>query len=135
MNNNNHLWRFFTFPIIALIIHLVLSVTRAYKTITWIDIPMHLIGGITIGMLYTKILFRFRKKEHLGRINKKLFFLFTISLVALTILTWEFLEFGIDNLLNIHTQSGLTDTMVDMFLSFIGGISGYYLVKKNNHNQ
>jgi hypothetical protein len=46
---------------------------------------------------------------------------FLFSLVATAAVLWEFGEFAIDYLFRTSAQSGLQDTISDMFLGLVGG--------------
>ena len=125
------LFGFFLFPIIILVIHGILSILNVYRTIWWSDIVMHFIGGVAIGRSYFLLLKLVQKKGYLGNTHTFIFFIFVISLVGLTIVAWEFLEFSSDYLFNTNAQPSLDNTIQDMFLGLIGGLSGYFIIKKS----
>jgi len=92
---------------------------------------MHFIGGVVIGRSYFLFLKFVQEKEYLGQTHVFIFFIFVISLVALTIVAWEFLEFLSDYLFNTNAQPSLDNTIQDMFLGLLGGLCGYSIVKKS----
>ena len=116
------------FPIVVFIIHLFLFYFNFYLIFPWLDIPMHFLGGFSIALSYTSFLFNMHVKK-LAHLRKDLFFLFVISFVALTAMLWEFLEFGLDISLNLNSQMGLVDTILDMFLGLAGGVTYIFLIK------
>ena len=91
---------------------------------------MHFFGGVTIGFSYYLLLKEIQKKAYFGKSHQFVFFIFTISLVALTVLIWEFGEFTLDFVYGGFRQKGLADTMADLFLGLSGSVLGYVWVKK-----
>mgnify|MGYP001613669301 CR=1 FL=1 len=127
------LLKIFFFPIIILIIDAFLDYYNIYQQITWIDIPMHFIGGITIGLSFSMLLIFLQKKGYIGHMHEFVFFIFVISLVSLTALTWEFNEFALD-LIDLKTrQTTIEDTMADLFLGLLGSCLGYLYSKSREH--
>ena len=128
------LLKIFSLPIIILIFHTVFDINDLYVTIKNLDDIMHFIGGIAIGISYTLFL-RFLQKENLlGRMHKLVYFVIVISLVVLTSVGWEFLEFGLDTVYPRENlgprQPSLPDTMLDLLLALVGGVIGYLVTIK-----
>lgn len=120
----------FTFPAIIFLIHLILIYFNSYLIYGWIDVPMHFLGGFAVSFTYFSLIKILQKNNYLSKMNNLIFFIFVISLVALTAVLWEFAEFIIDLSLKINVQKGLQDTMLDLFLGLVGGIAGF-LIKDN----
>jgi len=115
-------------PVLVLVIHLVAIATlNVYMFYPWFDIPMHFLGGLAVALTYATIMKQLQKEKYIGKIPPLAFFIFLISLVALTAVLWEFLEFITDQTIAINYQLGLKDTMGDLFLGLIGGIAGYFI--------
>ena len=73
------LLKIFFFPIIILIIDAFLDYYNIYQQITWIDIPMHFIGGITLGLSFSLFLKLLQRKAYIGYMYELVFFIFVIS--------------------------------------------------------
>jgi len=109
----------FLFPLAILAVHLILSWFELYDRLSWVDIPMHLFGGVSIGVAYALL------SRRLGIPLQGLMLLaFIVSLVGLTAVVWELHEFALDALLGWSTQPSVADTMGDLFLGLLGGIAG-----------
>ena len=91
---------------------------------------MHFFGGVLIGRSYFLFLNYIQEKGYLGKTHPLIFFAIVISMVGLTVVTWEFLEFSSDYILHTTAQPSLANTMQDMFLGIIGGMVGHFIAKK-----
>ena len=114
--------------LLMLAIHLWALWTAAYFYIWWLDMLMHFLGGVFVGM---NALFWFRRRPLDG------FLLFWVILgsAAIVGVTWEFLEFLLGHFFSnawpqVFVQSELTDTLSDLFFDFAGGASAVFLFKK-----
>ena len=114
------LW-FFIFPVFVLIAHLFLLFFNIYGIFPWFDIPMHFVGGASLGITYFLIL-QFSQKENYLRINGFFKVLFIFALVSLTAVFWELFEFSAEFILGLDLQGNLEDTMLDLFLGMFGGL-------------
>ena len=119
--------KLFSFPLFIIFIHAVLSEYEAYRIISWVDIPMHFFGGVSVGITYTLVLRELRKGSYVGEMRTPLLFLFVVCLVGTTAVGWEFYEFASDYFFRTHAQPSFVDTMEDMFLGLCGGVLGYFL--------
>ena len=136
LKRRKRLSKIFLFPLLVLVTHIILTYGfNIYSIAEWFDIPMHFIGGISMGASYTLFLLMIQKDNQLGKVNPVFFVIFVISLSAATAVTWEFLEFSSDYLFHTHMQPSLADTIGDLFLGILGGTMSclltYYLNKKN----
>jgi len=119
------LLKIFSLPIAILMADIFFLFFDVYSLISWIDMPMHFIGGIFIGGSYFLLLKMLQREGFLGETHNLLHFIFVISLVALTTIIWEFGEFTLDFIGNWGgLQPSLTNTMQDMFLGMVGGSVG-----------
>ena len=121
----NHLktvsW-FFIFPVFVLITHVVLLfLFNIYEVFPWFDIPMHFVGGVSLGITYFLIL-QFSQKENYLKINSFFKVLFIFALVSLTAVFWELFEFSAELISGLNLQGSLEDTMLDLFLGMFGGL-------------
>ncbi|MEK6955636.1 MAG: hypothetical protein AABW52_03175 [Nanoarchaeota archaeon] len=116
------LLKIFILPITILILNSISSnVFNMYNLYEWFDIPMHFFGGVTIGIAYTLFIKLIERNNFLKTENKLLFFFIVISMIGLTTVIWEFLEFSLDQLFGTIMQPSLKDTMADLFLGITGG--------------
>jgi len=109
------------FLVIILILHVAALINGLYWLIPWLDIPMHILGGVWVAMFF-------------GYLNQKFFkspsfwpsVLLTLSFVALFGVLWEFFEFFLNHTSSLQKfgsfQGDLTDTMADLFFGLIGGL-------------
>ncbi len=115
-------------PAVVFFLHIMLGgYFRFYLIFPNFDIPMHFLGGMSIGITGV-LLLRLAQKEGWMNIKKKIIVLFLLlCLVAFAATIWEFLEWLGDFYLHTRMQQGLTDTMGDMFLGLFGGLVGSLL--------
>ncbi len=92
-----------------------------YSIFPYVDVVFHFLGGlfITIALLES---FRIMRPGFLKGICLDCFFL-VASTVFIAVL-WEFGEFFIDAVYDLHLQGGLIDTMEDLILGTTGGVVG-----------
>lgn len=123
---------FFAFPVFVILWNAIFTMTGLYDKFLWLDIPMHLIGGVAIANSFLLILDYLHKERYL-RINKFFLFIFAVSLVSLFAVLWEFYEFSVDLFFHLNYQLGLEDTLFDLFLGLVGGVvrSGIFVLKKD----
>jgi hypothetical protein len=112
---------FFALPFGLFCFHGVLAFFDIYQKYAWMDIPMHFFGGVCITYSFRLALKYFQKQGHLPELNLVFMSIFLLSLAATATVFWEFGEFALDYSFQIHTQAGLEDTMLDMFLGVLGG--------------
>jgi len=113
---------FFVFPVFVVIIHFILTIFfKIYLIFPWYDIPMHFIGGVSLGITYFLVL-QFSQKENYIRMNGFFRILFIFALVSLTAVFWELLEFSVSYLNGWFSQGNLADTMADLFFGALGGL-------------
>jgi|SRR3989338_1283881 len=124
--------KLFKFPIMILLIHSFFAYLDLYRTIFWIDIPMHFLGGMALGYSLSLFLRIIQNNGHLGKTHEIIFFGLVVSLVALAAVTWELLEFSLDLIDNAMRQPSLANTMKDLFLGISGGMIGYSINRMRN---
>lgn len=88
-----------------------------YYTIWWFDILMHFLGGVFIFFLLSYLFYNKRK------------ILFLLVGVLVIGLFWEVFEFIFNNRIGgMVFEWG--DTLFDLVFDALGGITGFFLVKK-----
>lgn len=111
-------------PMITLYgVNLVLNAFRVYEKISYIDNPMHTLGGTAAawsGLLLYKTLKQKYPQMHIA--PQHLFFASLVGFSALIGVLWEHYEYLHDVLLYSHMQSSIGDTMKDLALDITGAI-------------
>jgi len=106
-----------------------------YDKIEWWDLIMHVLSGIILGIIGNVILEKNTGKIKVSKVSR---FLFVVGIACIGGVVWEIYEFIIDSFFNLDTQLakglGITDTMWDLIMDFLGGvvIGVYYTVNKKN---
>jgi|TARA_Y100000310_G_scaffold337250_1_gene423856 hypothetical protein len=122
LNDLKNISWFFIFPVFVLIAHIfLLFVFDVYAIFPWFDIPMHFVGGVSIGIMYFLIL-KYSQRQNYLKTNSFFNVLFIFALVSLTAVLWEFFEFSLTYLTGFSLQGNLSDTMLDLFLGMSGGL-------------
>jgi len=128
--------------IFILIFHIIASINSWYWVYTWLDMPMHFLGGFWLATVFITLnsKLKIQNSELSGLPNYLITIVITLGFVALIGVFWEFFEFGYDVLISSKgyfaaTQQGTADTMSDLFFDLLGGlmfltIHKYFL--KNN---
>ena len=88
-----------------------------------LDIPMHFFGGMAIAFFFARADRVAEEMDLLGRPSALLFPLAVFALTCTAAVFWEFAEFLSDRFFNTQMQDGLEDTLFDMFLGIVGGIT------------
>ena len=92
-----------------------------YERYPWLDIPMHVLGGVFIVYSFSLAVTYFQERRILSELNvlSRSVFLFTLTSTAAVI--WEFGEFIIDFFFSTNAQASVEDTILDLFLGLLGG--------------
>lgn len=114
----------FLFPLTVLAVSLLFLALDLYSILPQADIPLHITGGLALGMSYVTLFHAMQKEGYVGEMRGLLVFVFIVSLVALTSVLWEFSEFVVDQLTALSMQPSIADTMMDLFLGVVGGSAG-----------
>ena len=111
-------------PCLVFFIHCTLSLGfNAYDRVPWLDIPMHLLGGIAIAYFFDVSI---ENLDRLGFVrigSKQAVLIMVFGLVAASTVVWEIAEFLADTFFHVGAQKGLGDTMNDQFMGLLGGIA------------
>jgi hypothetical protein len=110
-------------PLAVFMLHCVASLgLDAYDRVPWIDVPMHVLGGLAIAYFFdrglTVILPDGRRSVATARVERVLIF----SLVCTAAVLWEFAEFVSDRLAGTDSQVGLQDTLGDLLVGMLAGL-------------
>lgn len=98
----------------------VFDPTHLYYELQWLDIPMHVLGGLGVFALAMAI----------GRYKKyKPSFLGLLMVYLCVAVTWEMYEF-INDMMSSQPGNGWHDTLWDTVNGAIGGIIAYTLFSK-----
>lgn len=123
----------FRWPIFVLILHVLATITGFYWTVPWLDTPMHFIGGMSIALAGYDFLKIAGTQEWVTISKPFITILFLIALTALAATLWEFFEFFVDYLWDMHMQTSIADTMKDLAMGLSGAaISGLLIKKKDS---
>jgi len=118
----------FTFPIMVLLAHLIVStIFDLYTLFPNLDIPFHYMGGLSIAFTAIQILSYLETKKVTSPLNKVLSMALVFSLTATATVFWEFAEFIGDSILGTNIQISLANTMQDQFMGILGGLTWVFI--------
>lgn len=125
MNTIKIVWKIFRFPTFVFFLSLVaLFPINFYDLYPWIDIPFHIIGGVSIAVGVSHFFSLLQEKKQLGTMRPWVQALLTVAMVAMVAVLWEDYEVLTDRFLGTRAQLGLFDTMKDLFDGLLGGVMG-----------
>lgn len=117
--------------------HAWASISAAYFTHLWLDIPMHFAGGAWVA---SAVYYFFFLRDGGYKLSAPLLpgILFVVGAAMIVGVCWEFFEYGMDVIAEKYldgraiNQMGIKDTMGDLFLDMAGAFMAaiYYLVKR-----
>lgn len=84
-----------------------------YWQYVWLDVPVHLLGGLTLGMVFIAVVRKFRPYSYI---------LFMIAIV----LGWEVFEAVIGT---SREANFIFDTSLDVLMGAVGGVLAYFLAR------
>jgi hypothetical protein len=123
----------FWLPIFVFFLHVFLvKFVKIYDPFPWVDIPMHYLGGLSIGYSYSVGLSLLQERKLVSRLDRIVEAVFIFTLVATTAIFWEFGEFLLDHFLGTDLQVSLANTMQDLLMGLLGAgtVVACKLVKK-----
>ncbi len=110
-------------PLAVFSIHVISSLLlNIYNVFPSFDIPMHFLGGVAITYFFIQCITCAIKKDILGKPSFLVVILLVFLLTCTTTIFWEFIEWILDALFQMHMQVSLNDTLLDMLLGILGGI-------------
>lgn len=116
-----HIKYILLWPIIVLALHTLLTITGGYYWWSHVDKIMHVLGGMSIALSGLAVIDFFTTRGELKISNRLITATIVLGLVALAAVSWEFLEFTLDNIARTHMQPSLVDTVGDLLAGLIGG--------------
>ena len=113
-------------PGIVFAVHLIgIYLFDAYSVFPAFDIPMHFLGGVSIGLSAVIGYKTLVRTKYMHPIPFLLLLFLVTAITVLAAVVWEFAEFAADTYLGTRMQPSLPDTMLDLFLGMCGGaVSG-----------
>ncbi|OGZ61926.1 MAG: hypothetical protein A3H51_02920 [Candidatus Spechtbacteria bacterium RIFCSPLOWO2_02_FULL_38_8] len=110
-----------------------------YKTFFWYDIFLHFFGGAWVALL---VIYWPKFKGQFYTLSQKI--IFTMIVVMIIGFAWEIMEIFADGILDLkfYADSGVArelragytkDTLLDLMMDFIGGVSIGYLFMKRKY--
>lgn len=122
--------------IFIFIAHFLGVIVNLYKQIYWFDKFVHFLSGIISSVFAIYILFMVKIKKNIA-FN----ILFIISFSMLIASCWEIFEYIVSCIFNVDPQriklTGVSDTMGDIIVAFLGSILVaiyYYFNNRNNYS-
>ncbi len=127
-------------PIAVLALHAINTYFGLYWVWLRLDNLMHFLGGAAVAVAFLELLavlgvkFSGKKtgldprsesgmtEQSNGLAGRIFIILFTVSIVALTAVLWEFMEYGLDYFFGLVMQPNVTDTMSDLALGLLGSL-------------
>lgn len=105
-----------------------------YFHIWWLDIPMHLIGGLWVSLFVLSWYYRTR---HFDPKVPYPFFVFALAIAAtMSIgLFWELFEFSVDEIVVTFPTHSLFDTLLDLVMDFLGAVIGAGIFIRGGYNR
>jgi len=94
----------------------------AYNVFPLLDIPMHFLGGVAIGIFFWVLFDSKESCDSIGNLTQLGHVITSILGVFLAVSVWEFAEWITDFIGMSHAQLSIDDTMLDMFLGVCGGV-------------
>lgn len=120
--NNHSIIKISIPPFAVLVFHILATIIGWYEMFWWFDIPLHFLGGVAIA-ISSIVLFQYFKNINQLEIKwLPLKILLAISLVGLSAVCWEFMEFTFDQIFSTNMQPGIVDTIKDLAVGLTGGI-------------
>jgi hypothetical protein len=95
--------------------------SHLYFELPWLDIPMHVIGGLGVAVFVTAIATHGKQKLSLTQV---------LILYLCVALVWELYEFVKDVVIQKVEWNGWSDTLADIFNGGVGAIVAYLFLKK-----
>ena len=110
------------FLYIGIFIHAIFSHLSTSWYWRWIDIPMHFLGGLWLGLAG---IYLYRKISPQTFSRRKNLFLFIIALSTTLVVggLWEITEISLGSLKIVHINS-VKDTLGDLFFDLLGACVG-----------
>jgi len=96
---------------------------RAYQRFPQFDVPMHLLGGVAIAYFFHTAALNGARLGCLAPYHRLTHLILVFGLTCAAALGWEFWEFLSDRYLGSHSLGDRNDTLLDLLLGVLGGVS------------
>ena len=113
--------RLLGFPAAVYALNLIFLFTNSYWLWPWLDIPMHIVGGASIGVSAQVLLRESEKRRWLHIRSRVVRAFFVVAIVAFVAVVWEVYELLSDTFLGTGSQLGVPDTVADQIFGLSGG--------------
>jgi len=115
--------------IFILCVHTLAVINNWYWTVRWIDIPLHFLGGLWLGIIFLHFIM---PKLEITSHKLLISMILVVGFSVLVGVFWEFFEFLFDVFIarGGHfppAQQGLADTMKDLFFDLSGGLAAFII--------
>lgn len=111
-------------PLFVFLLHVFISrVLNGYILYPPLDIPMHFFGGVAMAYFLASCFAALPEGAVAREYRPAAAFVVVVSLTATASVLWEFAEFTSDAFFGTNAQVGLHDTLLDMALGILGGVS------------
>lgn len=109
-------------PVVVFGVHVAASQAfDAYARWPWLDVPMHLLGGVAIACFFARALEVLSRRMAAARVDGRVAALLVFALTCSAAVFWEFAEFVSDRVAGTSAQVSLEDTLLDLALGIVGG--------------
>jgi len=125
-------------PVIVYAVNLILANgfrQNYYDVYSWLDIPVHFAGGMSIALFFHLLLNTYpQEKKIINKFSPILQIISSVFFVCFIAVIWEFYEFIVDYIFGTINQAGVSDTMGDLFFGVLGGfvVASYLAVRREN---
>ncbi len=111
-------------PLSVLLAHEVCAhVIDGYRRWPSVDIPLHFFGGLAIAFFVSGTISVFTERRIIQSPEPVIRFLLMFGLTCAAAMFWEFAEWTADHTIGTTCQLGLDDTVGDMVVGVLGGMS------------
>jgi hypothetical protein len=111
---------FFTALILLAVVHVVALELYLYWKFLWFDIPMHILGGVSVALGYALLERRVRR-----RFSTVIWYVGAVLCVGIA---WEMFEYAA-GISGVGGESIAVDTAIDLGMDLLGGILGYGIAR------
>lgn len=123
------------FLLAILVFHSFALYYHWYWRVWWLDVPLHMLGGVWLTVFVFWFL-RTYKKDLLYGINDFELLILVIGVIALVGVFWEFYEFFEDLIFKsdsdwvLRLQVGYVDTLKDLADDILGGLIAFFSLRR-----
>lgn len=109
--------------LVLAVVHIVAIELYLYWKFLWLDIPMHILGGVCVALAWSLLpLLRIRISARMQTL------MWCLTAVFMVGVAWECFEYGAGISL-VREENFIFDTIIDLVMDLTGGIIGYGVAK------